>query len=163
MARHRIWIEAAGERAVAVGINFGVINTGDYAQFFIGGYEPLAHAYMNPAILFRELGFDPKSFVGREWLIAELDKFIETNDCGYVIVEADAGLGKTVFLGHLAATRGWAHHFTATPRGTEPGLALKSLAAQLILAWGLAEQSNWVLGGALPTAAERPDWFYSLL
>ena len=42
-------------------------------------------------------------------------------------------------------------------------MALKSLAAQLIPAWGLAAQPDWTLGGALPTAAERPDWFYRLL
>ena len=161
MVWRRIRIKAAGERAVAVGANFGVISTGDYAQFFLGGYEPLADAYMSPAILFREL--DLGSFVGREWLRAEIDEFVATNDCGYIIVEADAGLGKTAFLAHLAITNGWAHHFTTIPRGNEPALALKSLAAQLIPAWGLAAQPDWTLGGALPTAAERPDWFYRLL
>lgn len=71
------------------------------------------------------------NFEPREWLVAEIDKFI--NDCenGYFILEAEAGLGKTCFLARLAKSRGYIQHFIIR-KPNNATWALKNLVAQLI-------------------------------
>src|SRR3954471_900947 len=103
--------DLGGARAATAGMNFGVVSTGDNAQIaqFFGGFERLVDAYLSPAALLRELdlGEDLAGFTGREWLIKKIDDFLRTQDRGYVLVEAPAGLGKTTLLGYLARTRKW--------------------------------------------------------
>jgi hypothetical protein len=73
------------------------------------------------------------SFVGREWLRAQVDDFIEENDRGYLVIEAPAGLGKTTFAAHMAQERGYPHHFVELEPG-EPGVGvgLMNLAVQIL-------------------------------
>lgn len=104
--------------------------------YFVKDYEPLQNTYIEPGSIFALTHLD--HFSGREWLVAEVDSFLHTCKCGYFILEAEAGLGKTTFLAWLARKRGYIHHFVERRPGSvgiEAGL--KNLAAQLILAYKL--------------------------
>ena len=125
---------------------------------FSGGFERLGDVCFDPAPLARDL--DLARFTGREWLIGQIDAFIDNRPRGYVIIQAEAGMGKSTLAAHLAGTRPWLFHFTRLPGGRSPEAARKSLAAQLIAGWDLTE---WAPGGALPVSASRPDWFSRLL
>ena len=154
-------ISTQGDRSVVVGrdvIN-SIINTGDHNQFFIGDYERLRDAYIEPWSVFERVNLD--RFVGREWLLDEVDDFLRDHDRGYFILEAEAGLGKTTFLAWLVRERGYIHHFTELAPGLEGvGRGLKNLAAQLVLAYQL---SAYEAEGVLPGAAARPDYLSRLL
>jgi hypothetical protein len=125
---------------------------------FAGAFERLQDVCFDPAVLERDL--DLARFTGREWLVSRIDEFITTRSRGYVIVQAEAGVGKSSLAAHLVGVRPWLHHFTRLPGGRSPEAARKSLAAQLIARWDL---DDWAPGGILPGAAERPDWFDRLL
>ncbi len=156
----------ANSREPAQGVQYG----GSYNQqqnyfapvtqhLFTGGFERLRDVCFDPAPLARDL--DLARFTGREWLIGQIDAFIARRPRGYVIVQAEAGVGKSTLAAHLAGTRPWLHHFTRLPGGRSPEAARKSLAAQLIAACDLVEE--WAPGGVLPVSASRPDWFSRLL
>lgn len=87
--------EPWGNREVIIGrdVIHSIINTGDHNHFFIGDYERLRDAYIEPWSIFRKV--DLHHFIGREWLLAEVDTFLQNHGCGYFILEAEAGLGKT--------------------------------------------------------------------
>ena len=125
---------------------------------FSGGFERLRDVCFDPAPLARDL--DLARFTGRDWLIAEIDAFIANRPRGYVIIQAEAGVGKSTLAAHLAGTRPWPCHFTRLPGGRSPEAARKSLAAQLIAAWDLPERAP---EGLLPLSSSRPDWFGRLL
>ena len=112
----------------------------------------------DPAVLVRDL--DLARFTGRQGLINRIDKFIATQNQGFVVVQGEAGVGKSTLAGHLVETRPWQHHFTRLPGGRSPEAARKSLAAQLIVRWGL---TDWAPNGVLPESAGDPDWFDRLL
>lgn len=51
-------------------------------------------------------------FVGREWLVAEVESRLDRADCRFVLLTGAPGVGKTAFLAHLAAThRDWPRYF----------------------------------------------------
>lgn len=154
-------VHAEGAGAIAIGgaaIN-SIFVTGGVNQFFVGQYERLADAYLNPKALYRELNLD--RFTGRQWLVRVIDEFLTTNDRGYLVVEAEAGMGKTAFLAWLARERGYVHHFVRLmPDPNDIGVALRSLSAQLIRAWDLRSMAA---GGVLSSAASRPDFFQDVL
>jgi hypothetical protein len=128
-------------------------------QVFVGDYERLRDAYINPWPVFERVSLD--HFVGREWLLAEVDAFLRDHDRGYFILEAEAGLGKTTFLAWLVRERGYIHHFVELAPGLDGvGRGLKNLAAQLVLAYQL---SAYEAEGVLPGAATRPDFLQRLL
>ena len=136
-----------------------IIVQGNHNRVFAGGYERLRDAYISPRDVFQRVKLD--RFAGRDWLTAKVDDFLRDHDRGYFILEAEAGLGKSAFLTHLVEKRGFIHLFAEQARGQE-GVAhgLKSLAAQLILTWGLQPYSA---DDVLPGAAIRPDFLSSLL
>ncbi|MCQ3974870.1 MAG: hypothetical protein DPW09_15625 [Anaerolineae bacterium] len=138
---------------------YRIINTGDHNQFFIGGYERLRDAYIAPWSVFERVKLD--RFVGRDWLLEQVDAFLKNHDRGYFILEAAAGLGKTTFLARLIQERGYIHHFVELIPGMD-GIAsgLKNLAVQLIRAWELNPYST---DEVLPGAATRPDFLQNLL
>jgi hypothetical protein len=113
----------------------------------------------DPAPLARDL--DLAHFTGRAWLIEQIDLFIRARQRGYVIIQAEAGVGKSTLAAHLAGTRPWLHHFTRLPGGRSPVAARKSLAAQLIARWDLL--GEWAPEGILPAASDRVDWFDRLI
>jgi hypothetical protein len=100
-------------------------------------------------------------FVGREWLLAPVGRFLDAHDRGYVVVQADAGLGKTMLAAWLAYTRGWACHFTRRRKGRVAVTALRNLAAQLIARYELGDR--FAPGGMLPEVAGEPGWFEQVL
>ena len=133
-----------------------ILVTGDHNQFFVGDYESLRDAYIEPWSVFERVNL--KQFVGREWLAAKVDTFLHQHDRGYFILEAEAGLGKTAFMAWLVQQRGYIHHFSELAHGQEMvGDSLKNLASQLALAHGLKPE------GILPSAATRPDYLVGLL
>ncbi|MGH3672888.1 MAG: AAA family ATPase, partial [Pseudonocardiaceae bacterium] len=73
-------------------------------------------------------------FTGRKWLIDLIDAYIRDNPCGYVVVEAEAGVGKSALAVHLARTRSYICHSTLLPEGESPERARRNLTAQLIVA-----------------------------
>ncbi len=148
---------AAGRDVVA-----DLIVTGDRNTFFVGGYQRLSEAYIDPREVFDRV--DVKRFVGRDWLIAELDGFLASQPCGYFVVEAAAGLGKTALLAHLVATRSWVHHFSELAPG-EAGIALArmSLAAQLIRAYDLRDAKEGAEPVLSEAASSRADFLRGLL
>lgn len=148
---------AHGHRSVAVGGNItGPVYTGD---FFLGqGYERLQDAYISPTALYQELNLD--RFQGREWLLREVDSFLDGHSHGYFVLEAEAGLGKTTFLAWLARQRRYPHHFARLGGGSDTSTALRNLAAQIIVEHDLADE---VVDGILPPAAGTPNYFNKLL
>src|SRR6266571_5241545 len=135
-------VHAAGARSIAVGRDAvaSIFATGDHNQFFIGQYERLADAYLQPWPLYRELALE--RFVGRKWLLDSFDDFLRTRDRGYFVLEAEVGLGKTTFLAWLASERGYVHHFVRLmPDERDVGTALRNLCAQIIRAWDLDSEA----------------------
>ena len=157
-------------RAILAAVaKFGVVDieSAGPTVFFAGGWQRLEDAYLSPDELFHRLGLggDLQDFSPRPTLIAEIDTRLAdpTVHSGWIVLEAEAGLGKTAVLAHLARTRHWAHHFAQRTNQdtTDRVLALRSLAAQLIPSCGL--QQFLFQGGGLPDAAGRTDWFSRLL
>jgi hypothetical protein len=152
--RRNAWASGIASVAIA-GNNLAPVNT----TVFIGAWYPLAQAYFDPSHLSEMLRSD--GFVGREWLIREIDHFISTNKCGYFIIEADAGLGKTAFAWQLAMSGAHPCHFTCIDaRAGRTDEAVRNLAAQLIAAWNLVELAPQ---GMLPHGSDRPIWLRHVL
>ena len=78
-----------------------------------------------------------------------------------MIIQAEAGVGKSTLAAHLAWKRQWPCHFTQLAGGRAPEAARKNLAAPLITQWDL--QQEWAPEGVLPVASSRPGWFSQLL
>ena len=125
-------IEIDGDGNVIGGGNIVVINK----QHFTGEYEFLGDAYIDPQRIFDDVDLD--HFVGREWLLDEVDGFFRKHDRGYFILEAEAGLGKTTFLAWLVKKRGYINHFVGLAPGAEGiRVGLQNLAAQLVRTYRL--------------------------
>jgi hypothetical protein len=151
---------ASGPASVSVGGNVGGPVTTTYVenQFVDISLIPLARAAKDPRPVFRAA--DVIAFTGREWLADEVDRFIAGHPCGYVFIEAEAGLGKTAFAAWLVMTRGYPSHFSRYSGGSSVEGALTNLSAQLITQFGLEDQAP---GGMLPQWVQTPSGFESLL
>jgi hypothetical protein len=117
---------------------------------------PLEVARLDPARVFTDA--EVEGFTGREWLIGELDEFLATRRCGYVWLEAEAGLGKTAVAAWLVRTRGYAGHFSR--QSSDPQVVLRNLAAQVITTRGL---ERFTQGGLVPGWAATGAGLGSLL
>ena len=148
-------VTASGLASVAVG---GSVTGSITTNVFVGHYVGLRAAWLDPAMIFADVRVS--RFVGRKWLIQAIDDFVSTNDHGYIVIEADAGMGKTSLAAHLAADRGYPAHFSAHLNGGVASVALRNIAAQLIAAWHL---DNFAEGGLLPDASGEPAWLERLL
>jgi hypothetical protein len=73
--------QAGSERSIVVGgdVIRSILVTGDHNQVFVGDYELLRDAYIEPWSVFQRV--DVEQFVGREWLTAEIDGFLASEDC----------------------------------------------------------------------------------
>jgi hypothetical protein len=149
-------VTAVGPRSVAVGRDvLGPVFTGDV---YVGGYERFEDVRQYADGLVAEL--DLSHFTGRRWLVDDIDEFLRSEDRGYFVLEAGAGVGKTTFCAWLAHSRGYPQHLVQIPGGADAAAAVKNLAAQVIDAYQLDEIAP---GGVLPPAAARPDWFVRVL
>ena len=148
--------EASGIASVAIaGNNLAPIST----NVFMGDWFPLLQAYLDPSSLDPQL--HPERFVGREWLFKEIDEFISTNQSGYFVIEADAGLGKTAFALQLTKRGKHASHFSCIDwRARNADSAIRNISAQLIAAWNLTDLAPQ---GMLPPGADRPAWLWHVL
>jgi hypothetical protein len=100
----------------------------------------------------------PDNFVGRVFLDAALDTFLNTHDRGYFLLIGEPGIGKTVWAAHLVHTRGYLYHFISAPKGrTDARTALENLCAQLTTRFGLDHQ--WLP----PNAGDNGDFLAQLL
>ncbi|MHB8119511.1 MAG: P-loop NTPase family protein, partial [Methanothrix sp.] len=147
----------ARDRSVAASeIINSIITTGNNSPVFVGRYERLRDAVIQPDEVFRRVHIE--SFVGRRWLIEQVDSILRDNSCGYLVLEAHAGLGKTAFLAWLVRERNYINHFVELAPGQD-GIeqGLRNLAAQLIVAYELGVDE------AMPDASGRPDYLYRLL
>jgi hypothetical protein len=127
---------------------------------------PLAMAVLDYAPVLADIGLD--HFAGREWLVAAIedtasaDSVVRTPRTGrYVLVGGGAGLGKTTLAGWLSHRWGCACHFTGVSGGRDAKVALQSLAAQLIIRYGLEEE--FAAGGILAGWAGDPARFPRIL
>ena len=109
-----------------------------------------------------------RQFTGREWLLSKIEDALRANGATgssatgqYVLIEAGAGLGKTTLAGWLAREWNCACHFTRVPGGRDARVALQSLAAQLIIEYGLQEE--FAPGGILAGWAGDPVRFPGIL
>lgn len=154
---------ASGERAVATASNTGIIVTGDHATIVQLGASQSAEGAgaLSHQILLRQLDLGPnfERYTGRQWLLAELDRFVDQYGHGWFVLDGEAGVGKSSFAAATAVARGWPHHFCGLPSGGEPARAVRSLAAQVIVAERLSASSLGVLGPETPT----PEWLDSVL
>jgi len=134
----------------------GNVITGDV---FVGRFARLRDKWLDPAPVFEDV--QVKQFIGRAWLLEQLDAFLVTHDRGHVVVQADAGLGKTALAAWLAHSRNWPCHFTRGRNGQVGLTALGNLAAQLIARYELGDQ--FAPQGMLPDTAGEPGWFEQVL
>ncbi len=150
-----------GTGSIAVGRDVirSLLITGNGNTVFVGDYERVRDAYIEPWSVFEKLHLD--RFTGRKWLIKTIDRFLKEQDSGYFILEAEAGLGKSAFMAYLVQERHYLHHFVELAPGDD-GIAkgLRNLAAQLVVAWKLNAHRVQEI---LPRAAARPDFFAKLL
>jgi hypothetical protein len=109
-----------------------------------------------PVLAYADVG----RFAGRRWLAELVDSFVTQNACGYVFVEAEAGMGKTAFAAWLASEREYVSHFSRHAEGRTVSAALGNLSAQLITRFGLSEGAP---GGILAGWAQSPSGFDSIL
>jgi hypothetical protein len=145
-------IRAPGDASIAVGGDLGSASTTYIGTQVLGASSlPVAAAAKDPRVVYAAVSMD--AFTGRAWLAGQVDGFAAANRCGYVFVEAEAGLGKTTFAAWLVSTRGYVSHFSRYRDGRLVRGALQNLSAQLITGFGLDELAP---GGMLPEWAQTP-------
>ena len=128
------------------------------ALFQVHDTERLGPRHRDPQRVLDQIELE--SFVGREWLEEEVNQFLADHDSGYFVIEAEAGLGKTTFLAHLVQKWGCVHHFCGlTPKSQSSAVALKSITAQLALAFHLDLGAG---EGFLPAASARPNTLHDV-
>jgi hypothetical protein len=127
-------------------------------NLFGASVVPVDVAAKDPRVVFAAAGIE--AFTGRDWLAAEVDRFMTDNRCGYVFIEAEAGLGKTAFAAWLVKNRSYLSHFSRYSGGRSIQAAMQNLSAQLISEYGLDDQAP---GGILPDWAQTAAGFESLL
>jgi hypothetical protein len=125
---------------------------------FFGSFTRLKDPWRDPQVEFERVQLE--NFAGREWLLGQIDGYLAGHTHGYVIVEADAGLGKSTLAAWLARSRGWPCHFTWGDHGNLAAIALSNLAAQLIAQYQLEE---FAPHGLLPEESRKPAWFARVL
>ncbi|MCK2244767.1 MULTISPECIES: hypothetical protein [unclassified Crossiella] len=161
--------EEAGQaevRNTVSGQDFGpVVQARDI--HFHGDFRQLREATLGLDLLPADLRLvDPQNpddlvglFTGRGRLIEEIDEFIagcvRDRVGGHLLIEAEAGMGKTALATYLACTRDYPTHVTRLPGGTAPETARTNLVAQLIARWDLTEAAP---GGVLPAGHDSVGW-----
>jgi len=136
-----------------------IIINGDHNLVFAGQYESLRDSFISPLSFFESLRID--RFQGREWLLSEIDEFLNNYDRGLFILRGVAGAGKSAFLAHLVKQRFYVHNFASlTPGIGGITSAMLNLATQLIRDWQL---ESYTAQGFLPRSTIRPDFLQTII
>lgn len=120
---------------------------------------PMAVALKDTRKVFSDVGV--AEFTGRSWLLECLDAFLHEQNCGFLWVEPEAGLGKTAWAAWLVRERGYVSHFARHTQGGSVRVGLRNLAAQLIHQFGLS--ARFAPGDMLPDWVSDPEGFDALL
>ncbi|MFJ2967607.1 hypothetical protein ACIPIC_35645 [Streptomyces collinus] len=120
---------------------------------------PMTVALKDTRKVFSDVGV--AEFTGRSWLVECVDSFLAEQGCGFLWVEAEAGLGKTAWTAWLVRERGYVSHFARHTQGGSVRVGLRNLAAQLIHRFGLSAQ--FAPGDMLPDWVSDPEGFDTLL
>ncbi len=132
-----------------------------YNTYFTGGFETLDDLYVRPDAVFQRVRV--QDFVGREWLTAKVDHFLndEKRKSGVFLLVGEAGVGKTSFMAHLVSERRYLHLFAEqVPGDVNVSRALQSLGAQLVARYQIDPYKE---KGTLPAIATFPDFLDKLL
>ncbi len=153
-------VTVPGGQGVVVGERAQVSNV--FHTYFDADYATLDELYLCPDPVFERVRLD--EFVGREWLAARLDRWLDdpARDCGVWLLKGEAGVGKTTFLAHLVRERRYLHFFAEQAPG-DGGVvrALESLCAQLVARFRLEPYAQ---RGTLPgSLVHYADFFERLL
>jgi hypothetical protein len=117
--------------------------------------EPVPPALAEKIIDYRSfIAQTTQGFVGREWLRAHVDAFLQAADRRTFLLSGEPGLGKTAFLAHLVAQRDYVHHFISARdlNWLSPEAFAQSVGAQLARRFGA-----WVLAEEEPPAGITAD------
>lgn len=156
---------AAGDE-VAVAANYGTVQQ----RYFHGEFARLREETVLLDLLPGELRLaDPSNprdelgmFTGRDWLLEQIDQFIAEQVAEgrgkYLLIEAEAGMGKSALATYLAFVRGWPTHVTRLE--TDPKATRTNLAAQLIARWRLTE---FAPGGVLRPGHDTTRFLHNVL
>lgn len=125
---------------------------------YIGKYERFlqGNLYWPPKDVFQRVHIN--DYVGRVWLESQVESFISSNDSGVVIIEGEAGVGKTCFLAHLVEHRHYFHLFAELTRNLKP--AILYLATQLISNYQIDEYEDLE---QLTKLADNPTMLHPLI
>src|SRR6266545_1395469 len=116
-------------RGIAIGSNNAIYN-----YFLDGRYRPLAEHIIS----FDWLIDQAREFVGRAFLLDQLDAFLAQYAQGYIVLTGEPGIGKTAFLAWLVHERHYPHHFNIALQGIRsPEQFLENICAQLIMRYKL--------------------------
>jgi hypothetical protein len=78
------------------------------------------------------------SFVGRQFVFDEVERFINTNPRGYFFIGGGPGIGKTALAAQMVKINGYVHHFNIRTQGINSVDAfLRNICAQLIAKYQL--------------------------
>jgi hypothetical protein len=127
----------------------------------LGSDESAAFPVPIPPIPVESLPGGLPSFTGRSWLFDEVDRFLDQEHRGYLIVMANAGMGKSAFTAQLARRRGYPYHFfSRSQAATDRNAAMLRLGVQLIRQYRLSDP---VPASGLSLTADMPAWFAAVL
>jgi hypothetical protein len=132
-----------------------------FNTYFTGDFATLDDLYVRPNAVFQRVRV--QDFVGREWLTAKVDAFLndEKRKSGVFLLVGEAGVGKTSFMAHLVSERRYLHLFAEQiPGDVNVSRALQSLGAQLVARYQIDPYKE---KGTLPAIATFPDFLDKLL
>jgi len=132
-----------------------------YNTYFSGDFSTLDDLYVRPDAVFQRVRV--QDFVGREWLTAKVDHFLndEKHKSGVFLLVGEAGVGKTSFMAHLVTERRYLHVFAEqVPSDANVSRALQSLGAQLVTRYQIDPYKD---NRTLPAIATFPDFLDKLL
>ncbi len=130
-------------------------------HFHTGDYVTLRDLYVPPDSVYERVR--TAEFIGRHWLIARIDTFLSDpkQKCGVLVVEGEAGVGKTAVMAHLVQERNYLHLFAEQlPGDANVNRALQSLGSQIVTRYQLQEYTQH---DTLPAIVGFPDFLERLL
>jgi hypothetical protein len=143
-------------KGVQVGDGNIQVNNSYYLQ---GNFEVLSNAVQSHPETYYDF-LDLTRFAGRTELMAQVNEFIVKHRHGWVVIQGEAGVGKSALAAQLVSSNGWFYHYTWFTGAKNPENVRKNLAAQLISVFRL---DQYVPGGNLPSTAAEPKFLGDVL